>query len=101
FGNLAQRTLAFVTKNCEGRVPAIAEGLLAQDQGLLNAGDKLAETLEGLYKDFKFHSVLEAIVVYANKANAYIDVEAPWTLRKTNPARMNSVLYTLMEAIRV
>src|SRR3546814_1439566 len=31
--------------------------------------------------------------------NAYIDTQAPWTLRKTDPQRMEAVLSTLYEAI--
>ncbi|MGB1007997.1 MAG: methionine--tRNA ligase, partial [Thalassobaculaceae bacterium] len=33
-------------------------------------------------------------------ANRYVDEQAPWTLRKTDPARMATVLYTLMETLR-
>ena len=44
--------------------------------------------------------VLELIVELANKANLYIDTEAPWTLRKTDPERMKTVLFVLMESIR-
>ena len=33
-------------------------------------------------------------------ANRYIDEQAPWKLRKTDPERMSTVLYTLMETIR-
>jgi methionyl-tRNA synthetase len=37
--------------------------------------------------------------VYA--CNQYIDVQAPWTLRKTDPERMHAVLGTLVRAIRM
>jgi len=33
--------------------------------------------------------------------NQYVDAQAPWALRKTDPERMNAVLATLVEAIRM
>jgi methionyl-tRNA synthetase len=33
--------------------------------------------------------------------NQYIDVQAPWALRKTDPGRMHAVLRTLVRAIRM
>jgi methionyl-tRNA synthetase len=47
-----------------------------------------------------FHEALERIWVVIRAANSYIDRQAPWTLRKTGPARMATVLYVLAEAIR-
>ena len=47
-----------------------------------------------------FHRGLEAIWGLCGDANRYVDEQAPWTLRKTDPARMATVLYVLAEAIR-
>jgi methionyl-tRNA synthetase len=46
------------------------------------------------------HRALEEIWKLVMDANAYIDVQAPWTLKKTDPERMKTVLYVLCEAIR-
>jgi methionyl-tRNA synthetase len=48
----------------------------------------------------KFGEVIGSILAMASTANEYIDREAPWTLKKTDPARMQSVLYYLAESIR-
>src|SRR3989338_6435519 len=48
----------------------------------------------------KFNKALDAIWDVVNAANVYIDVEAPWSLKKTDTVRMNTVLYVLCEAIR-
>jgi len=48
-----------------------------------------------------FSRYLEEIIDISAKANEYIDKEAPWVLRKEDPARMNTVLYVLLELIRV
>ena len=50
--------------------------------------------------DFKIHRALEEIWRVVGDANAYIDEQAPWTLRKQDPERMKTVLYVLSEAIR-
>ena len=44
--------------------------------------------------------MIGAILGMASAANEYIDREAPWGLKKTDPARMHAVLYNLAEAIR-
>ena len=47
-----------------------------------------------------FHEALEAIWVVIRQSNGYVDAQAPWKLKKEDPARMNTVLYTLAETIR-
>jgi len=98
-GNLAQRTLAFINKNCGAVVPT-PSAYEPQDIQLLTACETTFADISKLYDNFKFSEILEAIVQLSNRANAYIDSEAPWGLRKTNPERMNTVLYVLLEAIR-
>jgi methionyl-tRNA synthetase len=47
-----------------------------------------------------FHEALETIWVVVRAANVYVDRQAPWALRKTDPARMATVLYVLAETVR-
>jgi methionyl-tRNA synthetase len=47
-----------------------------------------------------FHKALDAIFGVVADANRYVDAQAPWSLRKTDPARMATVLYVLMETLR-
>jgi len=49
---------------------------------------------------FNINKVIENILHITELANAYIDVEAPWALRKTDPDKMQQVLYLLMETLR-
>ncbi len=99
-GNLAQRTLSFIFKNCEARIPAPAE-LTAEDRKLLDlAQTAMLNTVRQELDQQRFHKSLEAIWNVVNEANAYIDVQAPWGLRKTDPVRMGTVLYVLCETIR-
>lgn len=48
----------------------------------------------------RFHEILGDIVKMAMEANEYIDKQAPWTLKKQDPALMGAVLYYLAEGIR-
>ncbi len=98
-GNLAQRVLSFVAKNAGGAVPPrgafapAAEALLALARGQL-AGMRAA------LDEQAFHKALDALWQVVSAANRYVDAEAPWTLRKTDAARMNTVLYVLADVLR-
>jgi methionyl-tRNA synthetase len=99
FGNLAQRVLSMINRNCEAAVPepsALAEAdetLLAEARGLLGK-------VRPLMAEQSFNLVLETIWRVVAEANRYVDEQAPWALRRTDPARMHTVLYVLAEAIR-
>ncbi|KQN08620.1 methionine--tRNA ligase [Sphingobium sp. Leaf26] len=97
FGNLAQRTLSFIAKNLEGRLPEPA----AQDvdSELLKSIADTAQTFQGAMDDLAPSVAIEAWMRAVFACNAYIDAQAPWALRKTDPARMEAVLATLYEAI--
>ncbi|PZO82306.1 MAG: methionine--tRNA ligase [Micavibrio aeruginosavorus] len=100
FGNLAQRTLSFVAKNCEGKVPACGD-LTADDKALLKeAYETLVPGIRREFDRFAFHKGLEHFSKVVNAANAYIDVQAPWGLKKTDTVRMETVLWVLLETIR-
>jgi methionyl-tRNA synthetase len=99
-GNLAQRTLSQIHKNCEEKIPQPGD-FTADDKKLLEAAqEKLLASMRGHYDKFHVHRAIEDIMRVAYDANAYIDVQAPWTLKKTDIPRMNTVLYVLAEVIR-
>lgn len=99
-GNLAQRTLSQIAKNCDGKVPT--PGILEDaDKELLHiCGQELLVKVRAEIEKFQINKALDEVVLAANAANAYIDTQAPWTLKKTDLARMATVLYVLAEAIR-
>ncbi|MEP2828966.1 methionine--tRNA ligase [Parvibaculum sp.] len=98
-GNLAQRSLSMIAKNCGGAVPEHGEFTEA-DKVLLGAAHGLLERVRTEFDAQMFHKGLEAIWSVCGDANRYIDEQAPWTLKKTDPARMATVLYVLAETIR-
>ena len=99
FGNLAQRVLSMIAKNCGGRLPEPG-AFTAADTALLGAASTLLERLRGAYRVQAFHKALEATWEVIGAANRYVDEQAPWALRKSNPARMGTVLYVTAETLR-
>ncbi len=100
-GNLVQRTLSMIYKNCDGKIPTMGE-LTNEDQNLLaHAHTKLIPALRIDADDMKFNRGLETIWKLVIEANGYVDAQAPWGLKKTDPERMETVLYILAEIIRV
>lgn len=98
-GNLAQRVLAFVNRNAGAVVPAPGAAS-ADDQALLDAAAGLLGAFRAALDRQAFHEALEAAWVVVRAANSYIDRQAPWALRKTDQARMQTVLWVLLEVIR-
>ena len=99
FGNLSQRVLSMIAKNCEGRVPQPGS-FDGDDKALLDAVGGLLGVMRGHLSRQEFHSALIAQWRVIGEANRYIDARAPWALRKADPARMATVLYVLVETIR-
>ena len=99
YGNLAQRVLSMIAKNCAGRVPAPG-AFTTEDEALLDAARGLLAKVRGQLDVQSFHEALETIWTVIRAANGYVDHQAPWKLRKEDPARMATVLYVLAETIR-
>ena len=99
FGNLAQRVLSFIQRNAGAAVPG-HDAFTADDEALLNAARALLGQARGHMVEQGFHLALDAIWQVVGAANRYIDVQAPWVLRKSDQARMATVLYVLADVIR-
>jgi len=98
-GNLAQRSLSMIQKNCAAAVPT--PGPLSEaDEKLLGDAAALLPMLRQAFAGQLFNRGLEAVWLVVGDANRYIDAQAPWTLKKTDPARMATVLYVLAETVR-
>ncbi|RVU14018.1 methionine--tRNA ligase [Methylobacterium oryzihabitans] len=98
-GNLAQRSLTMIARNCDGRVPE--PGIPAEaDRALLAQADALAGKARAAMDELAIHHALAEIWAVVAEANRYFAGQEPWTLRKTDPARMAAVLYTTAEVLR-
>lgn len=98
-GNLAQRSLSMIGKNCGGAVPPPG-AFTDADAALLGAADALLATTRQVMERQAIHRALEAIWSVVADANRYFANEQPWALKKTDPERMNTVLYVTAEVLR-
>jgi methionyl-tRNA synthetase len=98
-GNLAQRSLSMIAKNCDAAVPQPGEFTQA-DQDILWLADGLPGKARAAMKDFAVHTALAEIWAVVAEANRYFASQEPWVLRKSDPARMNTVLYVTAEVLR-
>ncbi|HKX07241.1 MAG TPA: methionine--tRNA ligase [Stellaceae bacterium] len=98
-GNLAQRVLTLINRNCDGSVPKPG-AFTPADEALLKLAHELLAKQRAAYAEQAFHRALEGIWDVIAAADRYVDEMAPWALRKTDVARMGTVLYVLAEVIR-
>ncbi|MGG5808458.1 methionine--tRNA ligase [Falsiroseomonas sp. CW058] len=98
-GNLANRTLSLIQRNCDATLPGPAvRG--ASDATLGALVDGLAATVGGHLERQEFHLALDVVLAAVREANGYVTVEQPWALKKTDPVRMAAVLRILHDALR-
>lgn len=98
-GNLAQRVLSMIAKNCDACLPQPG-ALTAEDETLLKGTLDALEAMREAMDRQAIHRALEALWQQIAEANRYVDTQAPWALRKNDPPRMNTVLFVLAEVIR-
>ncbi|MEA3043332.1 MAG: methionyl-tRNA synthetase [Sphingomonadales bacterium] len=99
FGNLAQRTLSFIARNCDGVLPLGGKGDAADAALLALVRETVREQLPAQFEALALSQGIEAWLKAVFACNQFIDAQAPWALRKTDPERMMAVLATLYEAI--
>jgi methionyl-tRNA synthetase len=94
FGNLAQRVLSFIAKNIGG--PPAIHGHDAADEALFTLVDTaIRSDMPAAFADLAPSVAIDAWLRACFACNQYIDAQAPWALRKTDPQRMETVLATL------
>jgi methionyl-tRNA synthetase len=103
-GNLAQRSLSMVQKNCEGKIP-LAEAPLddaKEEEGQLqHIQYSVFAEYRNMVDYFHFQAAIVQILGVAHAANEYMDKTAPWALRKEGKeAEMGHALYRVLEAVR-
>jgi methionyl-tRNA synthetase len=101
-GNLAQRSLSMIAKNCEGRVPDPAGAAPApEDLAMLARADTLIGEARRRMASFEIHLYVAAVFDVVAETNRYFANAEPWRLNKSDRARMRLVLYVTMETLRI
>jgi methionyl-tRNA synthetase len=98
-GNLASRSLSMIVKNCEGVIP-VCGPLSEADAAMMAAADALHATTKADMEALAIHKVLASIIAVVSEADRYFAGQEPWALKKTDPARMATVLYVTADVVR-
>lgn len=101
-GNLVNRSVAMTNKYFEGKV-AFGEGTEECDKELISEANKAIEKYKNLMDIYHNADAVDAVMSFAKRCNKYIDETTPWVLAKdeANKGRLNTVLYNLLEGIRL
>lgn len=102
WGNLVSRTVAMADKYFGGMLPEERQPE-PLDSELINMAESLRDTVAPLIGEARLSNALEEIFKVVSRANKYIDETEPWVLGKNEDkkARLASVLYNLLETIRI
>jgi methionyl-tRNA synthetase len=99
-GNLCQRILSMVYKNCGEAVPSTIGAYTEADEALLRKARDLHKQVSEALSQQAIQRYCEIMVSMVWDTNKYVDEMAPWNLRKTDSDRMATVLYVVMEVLR-
>lgn len=99
-GNLVSRSTRMVAKYFDGVLPDGQGPLQDDDKGMRELAVKVTAEYKAKMEKFELHSAMAAVWSLISYMNKYIDKTAPWTLAKTDTARLEVVIYHLMEGIR-
>ena len=98
-GNLAQRSLSMIAKNCDGRIPEPGAFTHA-DSALMSAADVLYANAREAMDRQAINRYLDAVWGVVAEANRYFAAEEPWAKRKTDFKRMETILYVTADVVR-
>ena len=104
FGNLAQRSLTMIARNCAGRVPDwnAPMGLVDEETDeLLAAADSLIETARTHMAAFAIHQYVASVFEIVARTNRYFATREPWKKANSDPGEMRVVLYATLEVLRI
>jgi len=99
FGNLCQRVFSFIEKNCDRKLPKPSL-LETVDNNLLdNLINKVPELISDMNNQ-NLNEYIKKVVQFSFDANKYFNDLQPWSLKKTNLERMNTILFTIVTQIK-
>lgn len=98
-GNLAQRSLSMINKNCDAKVPAAGHATAADEALEKEVGEAIQAAQKAMDEQL-VHEATGALIAALSSANNYFAGQEPWALKKTDPERMASVLYRTADTVR-
>ncbi len=98
WGNLVNRVLSMVHKNCDGQIPD-TPGSAREDRELLAVVDAAFDEAAGQFEAVELKGALRTAMKAAQAVNGYLNATEPWRLQKTDPERASQVLHTALSAV--
>ena len=99
YGNLCQRVLSFIKKNCDNKIPKSSK-LHSVDKELLdNLKDNLPKLIN-LMNNQDLNEYLKMVVGFSFDANKYFNDSEPWSVKKKDPERMKTIIFTIIQQIK-
>ena len=99
YGNLCQRVFAFLKKNCNNKIPKNAS-LTNEGKLLTNKLKKDLKKLNEFINEQDLNNYIKQVIEYSFDSNKYFNDSEPWSLKKTDVKKMNSILYSIVEQIK-
>ena len=99
YGNLVQRVMSFIFKNCDAKIPEPIDFQDVDAELMSLPQHKFADIRQDMEAQ-SLNKYLEKVWQIIAAANRYVDAQEPWSLKKSDPVRMQTILYSLAETIR-
>ncbi len=99
YGNLCQRVFSFIKKNCNNKIPN-SDNFSNNDKSLTNKLKNDVDNLNKLINNQDLNVYLKRVIEFSFDSNKYFNDSEPWSLKKTNLKKMNSILYSIVEQIK-
>ena len=99
YGNLCQRVFSFIKKNCENKIPK-SKRLNNSDKQLLNNLKNNVPKLINLMNNQELNEYIKIVVSFSFDANKYFNDSEPWAVKKKDPDRMKTILFTTVQQIK-
>jgi len=99
YGNLCQRVFSFIKKNCSNKIPQGTK-LTDMDNNFLNDLKNSVPNLINLMNNQNLNEYIKAVVNFSFNANKYFNDSEPWSVKKDNPERMKTIVFTVTEQIK-
>jgi len=99
YGNLCQRVFSFIKKNCENKIPKGGKLNISDKKFLDNLRNKVPKLIN-LMNNQELNEYIKMVVSYSFDANKYFNDAEPWAVKKKDPERMKTILFTIVQQIK-
>jgi len=99
YGNLCQRVFSFVKKNCDNKIPKSSK-LSNSDKKLLDNLKNNIPKLINFMNNQDLNEYIKMVINFSFEANKYFNDSEPWSVKKKDPERMKTILFTIIQQIK-